>query len=164
MRRLALALTLAACQGAEPDLDPGLAPPATSVIAGDAVVVVPLADAHPIVLLLARVADATGAPIDPPAIANVTVIPAEQLDEGGDGVRTGRYAFGQVAPAVYVVQGLVDVDQNFNPLVPSMAMASEADLLGGYADVMTGALIPIPLGPGEVEGEATVLFARPPGS
>ena len=69
---------------------------------------------------------------------------------------------GLVSPAVYVVQGIVDVDENFNPLVPTLATPTAADLLGGYADVLSGELIPIPIEPGAVVGEVTVLFASPP--
>ncbi len=168
MKRLPRTLVLAvaglfaaACGDAENDN--GLAPDATSVIAGDAVISVPLPDAHPVVLFLVMVAGADGIPLSAPVNVNVTVIPTSQLSQGGAGVRTGPYAFGLVSPAVYIVQGIVDVDENFNPLDPALAAPTAADLLGGYADVLSGELIPIAIDPGDVVGEITVLFASPPG-
>lgn len=154
------ALFAAACSDAEDD--EGLAPDATSVIAGDAVVSVPLPEAHPVVLFLVMVRGADGIPLAEPVNVDVTVVPASQLSQGGGGVRTGPYAFGLVSPAVYVVQGIVDVDENFNPLVPTLATPTAPDLLGGYADVVSGELIPIAIEPGAVVGEVTVLFASPP--
>jgi hypothetical protein len=163
MQRLHVILVLAfaaACGDAENDH--GLAPDETSVIAGDAVISVPLPEAHPVVLFLVMVRGADGIPLDPPVNVDVTVIPTPQLSQGGDGVRTGPYAFGLVSPAVYVVQGIVDVDENFNPLVPTLATPTAPDLLGGYADVVSGELIPIPIEPGAVVGEVNVLVASPP--
>jgi hypothetical protein len=61
------------------------------------------------------------------------------------------------------VAGIVDVDDNFNLLVPSLAVPSAADLLGGHVDVATGQFIPIPVEPNEVVGEVTVMFAAAPG-
>jgi hypothetical protein len=158
---LALAVVVAAACGDAED-DHGLAPEATSVIAGDAVISVPLPEAHPVVLFLVMVAADDGIPLAEPLNVDVTVIPTPQLSQGGDGVRTGPYAFGLVSPAVYIVQGIVDVDENFNPLVPTLATPTAPDLLGGYADVLTGELIPIVIEPGAVVGEVTVLFASPP--
>jgi hypothetical protein len=160
---LALSFTLAAGCSGDPDLDEGLAPERTSVISGDAVIAIPLADPHPVVLFLAMVATATGSPLPEPTIVDVTAIPAGVLAQGGNGVRTGPFAFGLVSPAIYVVSGIVDVDENFNVLVPALATPTAADLLGGYADVMTGQLITIPVGPNQIVGEVTVMFAIPPG-
>jgi hypothetical protein len=157
---LTLAVVFAAACG-DPENDHGLAPDATSVIAGDAVISVPLPEAHPVVLFLVMVAAADGIPVSPVNV-DVTVVPTSQLSQGGDGVRTGPYAFGLVSPAVYVVQGIVDVDENFNPLVPTLAAPTAPDLLGGYADVQSGELIPIVIEPDDVVGEVTVLFASPP--
>jgi len=161
---LALALAAGCAAGGDPDVDEGLAPDDTSVISGDAVIAVPLAEPHPVVLFLAMVAGPTGQPLPAPAIVNLTVIPAAVLAQGGDGVRTGPYTFGLVAPAVYVVQGIVDVDENFNALVPALARPTAADVPGGYVDLATGMLIPIPVGPNQVIGEVTVMFAPPPPS
>jgi len=155
------ALFLATGCDEDPDVDDGLAPEDTSVIAGDAVIAVPLPDPHPVVLFLTMVADATGNPLAQPANVDVTVIPESALAEGGDGVRTGPFTFGLVAPAAYVVSGIVDMDENFNPLVPALAMPTAGDLLGGHADVLTGQLITIPVGPNQVVGEVTVMFAPP---
>jgi len=158
---LALAGVFAAACG-DVEIDQGLAPDATSVVAGDAVISVPLPEAHPVVLFLVMVTTADGVPLSPPVNVDVTVVPTSQLSQGGDGVRTGPYAFGLVSPAVYVVQGIVDVDENFNPLVPTLATPTAPDLLGGYADVQSGELIPIVIEPGDVVGEVTVLFASLP--
>lgn len=157
-----LGLLLAAGCDDDPDVDGGLAPEDTSVVAGDAVIVVPLPDPHPVVLFLTMVADSTGTPLAQPANVDVTVIPEAALAEGGDGVRTGPYTFGLVTPAAYVVSGIVDMDENFNPLVPELAAPSPGDLLGGHADVVTGQLIPIRVGPNQVVGEVTVMFVPPP--
>lgn len=159
---LAVAVAFAAACGGDPDVDQGLAPDATSVIAGDAVIAVPLPEAHPVVLFLAMVTAADGTPLSPPVDVDVTAIAASQLSQGGDGVRTGPFAFGLVSPAVYIVQGIVDVDDNFNLLDPTLATPTAFDLLGGYADVQSGELIPIEVGPDDVVGEVTVLFASPP--
>jgi hypothetical protein len=159
----ALLLALAGCD-ADPDIDRGLAPTGTAVITGDAVVAVPIPEAHPVVLFLRMVVDDSGTPLQEPPTVDVTVIPAAAFAEGGGGVRTGPFTFGQVAPATYVVAGIVDVDENFNLLVPDLAGPSAADLLGGHADVATGQLIPIAIDENEVIGEVTVMFARPPGS
>lgn len=159
---LALGLALAAGCDDDTDIDRGLAPGETSVVAGDAVIVIPLAEPHPVVLFLAMVVDAGGTPLAEPTTVDVTVVPESDLAEGGNGVRTGPFAFGLVSPATYVVRGIVDVDENFDLLVPTLAAPSPGDLLGGYADVTTGQLIPIPVEPGEVLGEVTVLFAIPP--
>lgn len=159
-----LALLLAAGCDDDPDVDDGLAPEATSVVAGDAVVAIPLPDPHPVVLFLTMVADATGSPLAQPVNVDVTVIPESALAEGGDGVRTGPFTFGLVTPAAYVVSGIVDMDENFNPLVPELASPTAGDLLGGHADVLTGELITILVGPNQVVGEVTVMFAAPPPS
>jgi len=115
-----------------------------------------------VVLFLTMVADANGNPLEEPARIDVTVVPESLLGEGGDGVRTGPFAFGLVPPAAYVVGGIVDVDENFNLLVPELAVPTAADLTGGYADVATGELITILLEPNQVAGEVTVMFASPP--
>jgi hypothetical protein len=159
---LAPALLLAAACDEEPDVDDGLAPEPSSVISGDAVIAVPLPDPHPVVLFLTMVADASGMPLAEPANVDVTVIPESALGEGGDGVRTGPYTFGLVAPAAYVVSGIVDMDENFNPLVPELAGPSAGDLQGGHADVVTGELITILVEPNRIVGEVTVMFAAPP--
>ena len=164
MKRLLLALLTAAACTDDPDVDRGLAPEATSVVSGDAVIAIPLADPHPVIVFLSMVADATGTPLAAPVIIDVTVIPAAVLAQGGDGVRTGPFWFGLIEPGAYVVTGIVDVDENFNLLVPVLAAPTAADLRGGYADVVTGQLITILLGPREVVGEVTVMFATPPGS
>jgi hypothetical protein len=67
-----------------------------------------------------------------------------------------------VAPAAYVVSGIVDMDENFNPLVPALAMPTPGDLLGGHADVLTGQLITILVGPNQAVGAVTVMFVTPP--
>jgi hypothetical protein len=161
---LAVLVALVAGCDEDPDVDEGLAPAPSSVISGNAVVAVPLPDAHPAVLFLARVADAEGIPLAEPVTVDVTVIPESLLAEGGDGVRTGPFTFGLVAPGAYVVTGIVDVDDNFNLLVPQLAAPSAADLLGAYADVTTGQPITILLQPDQVVGEVTVMFAIPPPS
>ena len=164
VKRLPLVLLLALAAGCDddPDVDKGLAPGASSVVSGDAVIAIPLANPHPVVLFLVMVADATGTPLAQPTPVDVTVIPESVLAEGGNGVRTGPFEFGLVSPAAYIVQGIVDVDENFNLLVPSLAAPSAADLQGGYADVLTGQLITILVGPNQVVGEVTVMFATPP--
>ncbi|HKE13251.1 MAG TPA: hypothetical protein VKB80_00175 [Kofleriaceae bacterium] len=166
LARLALVASLALAAGCDedPDVDQGLAPEPSSVISGSAVVAVPIPDAHPAILFLSLVADAEGTPLAEPAKVDVTVVSASLLAEGGDGVRTGPFTFGLVTPGVYVVTGLVDVDDNFNLLVPELAAPSAADLLGAYADVTTGQPISILLGPDQVVGEVTVMFAIPPPS
>lgn len=141
------------------DIDPGLAPIESGVIAGDAVVAVPLDDAHPVVLFLLMTADADGTPQAAPVSVNVTIIPKSEFAEGASGVRTGPFAFGLVSPATYLVAGIVDVDENFNPLDPALAMPTPPDLLGGYIDVASRSLIPITVEPGLVTGEVTVMFA-----
>ena len=151
----------AGCAG-DVDLDPGLAPTLTGVIAGDAVVAVPLADAHPVVVFLLKIADADGLLLPQQVTADVSVIPEFRFAEGASGVRTGPFAFGLVPPGTYVVAGIVDVDENFNLLVPALAVPTAADLLGGYVDLATGALIPVPIEPGQLEGEVTVMFATAP--
>ena len=163
---VALVASLALASGCDedPDVDHGLAPAPTSVISGSAVVAVPLPDAHAAVLFLSMVADAAGTPLAQPANVDVTVVAASLLAEGGDGVRTGPFTFGLVPPGVYVVTGLVDVDDNFDLLVPALATPSAADLLGAYADVTTGQPIAIQLAPDQVVGEVTVMFAIPPPS
>jgi hypothetical protein len=164
MKRFAvlLAFALTACD--DPDVDQGLAPDASSVLSGDAVVAVPLEEPHPVVIILMMVADPSGARLDQPENVDVTVIPESALSEGGDGVRTGPFAFGLVPPATYVVVGIVDVDENFNPLVPELAAATEGDLLGGHADVATGEFISIRVEPSQVIGEVTVMFSQAAGS
>jgi hypothetical protein len=157
-----LLLALAAGCVGDPDIDQGLAPPRNSVIAGDAVIAVPLPEPRRAVLFLLMVADADGNPIPGQNAADVTIIPASAFAEGGNGVRTGSFAFGLVPPATYNVAGIVDVDENFELLIPERALPSAADLLGGYADVVTGELIPIEVGPNEFMGEVTVLFSPPP--
>lgn len=164
MKRLSLAILLALGACDDPDVDRGLAPDDTAVIAGDAVIAIPIEDPHPVVLFLVMVADGSGSPIAAPPTVNLTVIPESDLAEGGNGVRTGPFEFGLVSPAVYVVQGIVDMDDNFNPLVPELATPTAPDLRGGYADVVTGELITIPVGPNDVVGEVTVMFAIPPGA
>jgi hypothetical protein len=149
------------CLG-DPDVDQGLAPARTSVVAGDAVVAVPLPEPRRAVLFLLMVADADGNPVPGPNAADVTIIPESAFAEGGNGVRTGSFAFGLVSPGTYNVAGIVDVDQNFDLLVPELALPSAADLLGGYADVVTGELIPIEIEPNQFMGEVTVLFSPPP--
>ncbi len=141
------------------EVDPGLAPTESGVIAGDAVVAVPLDAAFPVVLFLLMTADAAGTPVSPPASVNVTIIPKSRFAEGASGARTGPFAFGLVEPGTYIVGGIVDVDENFDPLDPALAMPSAPDLLGGHVDVATGALIPILVEPGRVNGEVTVMFA-----
>ena len=54
------------------------------------------------------------------------------------------------------------MDENFNPLVPELAAPTAGNLLGGHADVVTGQLITILVGPNQVVGEVTVMFAAPP--
>jgi len=160
--KLLLALLLApvlAAGCADLDVDPGLAPTLTGVIAGDAVVAVPLAEAHPVVLFLQMVADADGNQLPAQVNVDVAVIPAIRFGEGAGGVRTGSFTFGLVSPATYVVGGLVDVDDNFNLLSTDLAVPTAGDLLGGYADPSTGQLIPIAMAAGQVEGEVTVMFA-----
>ena len=157
-----LALFLAAGCDEDPEVDDGLAPEASSVVSGDAVIAIPLEVPHPVVLFLTMVADATGDPLAQPANVDVTVIPESILAEGGDGVRTGPFTFGLVTPAAYVVSGIVDMDENFNPLVPELAAPTAGDILGGHADVLTRELITIVVGPNQVVGEVTVLFAPPP--
>ena len=161
MKPLVLVLCLALSAGCADDLeiDPGLAPTEAGVIAGDAVVTVPLDDAHPVVLFLLMTADAGGTPLAAPLSVDVTIIPKFHLAEGASGVRTGPFAFGLVSPATYFVAGIVDVDENFDPLDPALAMPTAPDLLGGYIDVTTRALIPISVEPGLVTGEVTVMFA-----
>lgn len=162
---MALAMLLALTAGCDedPEVDQGLAPDESSVVSGDAVIAIPLADPHPVVLFLVMVATPTGIPLPEPTTVDVTVIPESVLAEGGDGVRTGPFAFGLVSPAAYVVTGIVDVDENFSLLVPDRAAPSAADLLGGYANVLTGELITILVEPKQVVGEVTVMFATPPG-
>jgi hypothetical protein len=150
---------LTACSD-DPDVDEGLAPEASSVLSGDAVVAVPLDEPHPVVIFLQMIADQSGTPLDQPMNVDVTVIPESDLSQGGDGVRTGPFAFGLVPPASYVVYGIVDVDENFNPLVPELAAPTADDLLGGYADVASGDLITIPVEPSQVIGEVTVIFSQ----
>lgn len=159
---LTMLLVLAAGCDEDPDVDRGLAPEPSSVVSGNAVIAVPLGDPHPVVLFLQMVADADG-PLPMPATADVTVIPESLLAEGGDGVRTGPFTFGLVSPAAYVVTGIVDVDENFNVLVPQLAAPTASDLLGAYADVVTGQPITILIEPHQVVGEVTVMFAPPPG-
>lgn len=160
---LAAIAPLAAGCDEDLDVDRGLEPSRSSVVSGDVVIVAPLPEPHPVVLFLNMVVDPTGTPLPQPTTIDVTVVPASVLSEGGDGVRTGPFAFGLVPPAVYVVAGIVDVDENFDVLVPALAAPSAPDLPGGYADLATGQLIPIRLRPNEVAGEITVVFAPPPG-
>lgn len=159
-----LAIFAAAAGCDDPDVDQGLAPEASSVVSGDAVIAVPIAEPHPIVIFLQMVADADGAALAQPTGVDVTVIPESVLSEGGDGVRTGPFTFGLVPPAVYIVSGIVDVDENFNLLVPELATPTAGDLVGGYADVVSGELITIAVQPNQVIGEVTVMFAAPPSS
>lgn len=141
------------------EIDPGLAPTESGVIAGDAVVTVPLDDPHPAVLFLLMTVDADGTPLSAPLSVDVTIIPKSEFAEGAAGVRTGSFAFPLVSPATYLVAGIVDVDENFDPLEPALAMPTAPDLLGGYIDVATRSLIPIAVEPGLVTGEVTVMFA-----
>ena len=141
------------------EIDPGLAPTESGVIAGDAVVAAPLDDAHPVVLFLLMTADAGGTPLEAPLSVDVTIIPKSEFAEGASGVRTGSFAFGLVPPATYLVAGIVDVHENFDPLDPALAMPTAPDLLGGYIDVATRSLIPITVEPVLVTGEVTVMFA-----
>jgi hypothetical protein len=156
---LPLALT-AGCAG-DPDVDRGLAPDDAGAVAGDAVIVAPLPEPHRAILFLMMVADADGNPVPGPNAADVTIIPESAFAEGGDGVRAGSFAFSLVQPATYTVAGIVDVDDNFDLLVPELALPSAGDLLGGYADVATGQLIPFRIQPNQLMGEVTVLFSPP---
>ncbi len=143
----------------EPPVDDGLSPPQSGVIAGDAVILTPIDAPHPVVLFLTNISvDEDGMPVY--TTANLTVIPEDALSEGGaeNGARTGAFAFPQVPPGTYVVSGIVDVDENFNPLVPELAGPSAGDVPGGYVDPTTGALIPITLTGTEIIGEITVIF------
>lgn len=163
MKKLLVSLLLALAAGCigDPDIDQGLAPPRNSVIAGDAVIAVPLPEPRRAILFLLMVADEDGNPVPGQTAADVTIIPETAFAEGGNGVRTGSFTFGQVPPATYTVAGLVDVDENFDLLVPERALPSAADLLGGHADVVTGELIPIEVESNQFMGEVTVLFSPP---
>ena len=155
-------LGLAGCFS-DPEIDTGLAPALTAVISGDALVLIPLAEPHPVVLLLYAIGG-DGVPASVPT--NVTVIPENALsqseDAQGNAIRSGRFTFPQVPAGTYIVQGLVDVDENFNILVPQLSVPTAADLLGAYVDPSNGAYILIDVEEGEEAGEVNVIFAQPP--
>lgn len=153
-------LLLGACT-TEPLLDEGLAPADTGVIAGDVLILVPTVAAHPVVLYLSRVDfDEQGNPQI--SLANISVVPADEMSQGDDeGVaRTGEYVFSQVEPGYYVLTGIVDVDENFNPLLPTAEANPNPDLEGGYANLTTGDPI-FEIQPGQIADEINVIFSVP---
>jgi hypothetical protein len=158
----AASASLAGCTTGPP-IDEGLAPPLTGVISGDAVIAVPLDAPHRVVIFLTQVTVSEQGPVYNPV--NVAVIPGDMFFEGEvegtTALRTGHYLFSQVPAGSYVVSGIVDVDENFNPLVPTTDPATDADLEGAYVDPATGAPKLIPVEPGDTLGEINVIFAVP---
>lgn len=171
MRRhlISLSLLLSACT-AEVPVDDGLAPPATGVIEGDAVVLVPLEAPAPVILFLVTpVVDETGNVVLVPV--NLTVIPASELTvaEGTQGspIVTGAFQFPTVTPGTYYIQAFVDTDQNYNPLAPNPTGAppyDPGDILGGYVQLnasnpAASTPLPIVVAADQVVSQINVLLA-----
>lgn len=162
---LAIGLVSTACLW-EPPIDEGLSPEEVGVIEGTALIAVPISEPAPIILSLKQVQfdETTGAPIGVLAV-NLTVIPAEVLAEGLDAdarpVLTGDFTFPLVEPGVYYIEALVDVDNNFHPILSPTA--TPGDVVGGYVqlpitDPANVVALPITVSEGQVVGQITVFL------
>lgn len=160
---LGMALGLVGCVEAPP-VDEGLAPVELGVIEGTALVLAPLTAPAPVVLFLYELAvDESTGTVVPVGLANLTVIPGDDLfqsvGEDGRPVYTGDFSFPQVSPAgMYSITGLVDVDGNFNPL--TAPAATPGDIAGGYVAYPTSTLLPVTVTGGEVTGQVTVFLSQ----
>ena len=143
-----------------PPIDEGTAPPLTALVSGEAVVLVPMDEPHPVVLLLTALTfGADGVPIY--STADVRVIPGDAFFDGdvSSTVRSASYTFPEVEPGTYVLYGFIDVDENFNPLISDLAVMTDADIGGAYLDPETGEPAVFSLERGAVMAEATVVFS-----
>ena len=120
-------LLLAACGYEAPLLED---PSPENVIAGE-VVVSGVETASDVMLLLFDAAD-PGPPAGTGSPLTFTTVPAEAFTGAGVGLQGAPYSFTGLPDGRYLVQGLMDVDGDFNPFEGTTAGSTCGDVVGGH--------------------------------
>lgn len=77
------------------------------------------------------------------------------------GLDAAPFAFTRLAPSAYLVNGLVDVDGNFNPLFPTLAGATCGDWVGAHlGDLVNQQPAPVTVSTGELTDDVVVLIGQ----
>lgn len=97
--------------------------------------------------------DGTGRPV------TLATVDASRFT-GSAGVQSAPFSITEVPDGTYIVSALLDVDQDFHPLVTATAGATCGDLLGAYlSDLSTGAIGVVSVSGGELVDGVTVAVA-----
>ena len=157
MRLLSLCLLATACDYQAP-LDPN-APPALNALSGSVLLAadVPTAD---VLVLLYDAADppppaGTGSPL------SFATIPASEFTGEGGGVQSAPFHLTRVPDGSFLVVAVMDVDDDFLPLLTSNAGATCGDWAGAHvADLISQEVAPVTVSGGAHIDQVTVLLGR----
>ena len=153
---LSVAASVAAC-GYEAPVDPG-ADPVLNGVSGTLVLGV---DAPPddVLVFLYDVAD------PPPPVGlgrpvTFGTVPASHFSDDGAGMRSAPFALTEVPDGTYLVTAVMDVDDDFFPLLTSNAGGTCGDWRGAHlTDLVTQEFAPVALSRGSQTDGITVLLA-----
>ncbi len=157
MRLLSLCMLATACDYQAP-LDPN-APPALNSLSGSVLLAadVPTAD---VLVLLYDAADppppaGTGSPL------SFATIPASEFTGEGAGVQSAPFHLTRVPDGSFLVVAVMDVDDDFLPLLTSNAGATCGDWAGAHvADLISQEIAPVTVSGGTRIDQVTVLLGR----
>jgi hypothetical protein len=97
----------------------------------------------------------TGGPI------TFTAVAPDAFSGDDAGIDAAPFSLTRLDPGAYLVNGLVDVDGNFNPLVTALAGATCGDWVGAHlTDLVTQQQAPVTVSAGEQTDDVTVLIGQ----
>lgn len=159
MRRSPLTVLLLTGCAYEAPLNP-YAPEALNAITGE-VIAGDVAATQPTLLFLADAANpmpplGTGRP------ATFATVPGFAFSDPDAGLRSAQYAIPGVPDGTWILTGLMDMDRDFHPAVPTLAGATCGDRAGAHLTSLSGgAPAPLTVEGGEHLGDITVLLGAP---
>lgn len=149
-------LCLAACNYEAPLLED---PNPTNVIAGE-IVVSGLPTPGTAIVLLFDAAN-PGPPAGTGSPLTFATVDSTLFTQDGSGLQGAPYAFTGIPDGSYLVQGLVDVDGDFNPFEGTLAGSTCGDVVGGHLEsAVSTAFAPVTVQGGQLLDNVPVVLAR----
>ena len=151
-----LLLLLAACNYEAPLLED---PEPDNVISGEVLVSGLPTPGNVVVLLFA--ANNPGPPVGTGSPLTFTTVAGASFTGEGAGLQAAPYAFTGIPDGSYLVQGLVDVDGDFNPFEGTLAGSTCGDVVGGHLEsAASTTFAPVTVAGGQLLDDVPVVLAR----
>lgn len=141
-------------------------PPTFNVISGDLVFAAPPSPSgEPLdvaqVVVLAYSADNPGPPAGTGRPVTFTTVPATAFTGDGAGLQAASYAVTNLPDGRYILNGLMDIDGDFNPFVTAMAGATCGDIAGTHlTDLVNQQAAVVEVSGGELKDNVTILLGQ----